>query len=207
MIDYALTSATRVKNRLGLSATDTTRDAVIDRMIASATAFIEHACGGRRFKKAVISNEVYDGSSDNSKRDEALILKNAPAIEGQSITLEYQTGDFSNPSWVAFTTSIDAVDYDAGIIYVKLPTGKRNVRVSYTAGYLIDFTDEYDTSAHTLPFDLTDLCERLVVKLFKRRDSEGRSQESFNNSSITWGDFLEAQDKEIVANYSRRQFV
>lgn len=205
--NYAITNETRIKNRLGLSQTDATRDAVIKSMIYSITDFLEHSCGGRRFKRQTISNEVYDGSPLNGSVHQFIILKNAPLVEGQSITLEQKSGSYGNYSWVDITSSIKDVDYLNGIIYFTVPIGFQNIRISYTAGYLIDFDNSYTDTAHSLPYDINDLAERLIVKLFKKRDSEGRTQESFNNSSISWGALLEEHDKEIIANYTRRNFV
>lgn len=208
---YALTTEARIKDRLGLSASDATRDTVIKRMMYACTDFIEKTCGGRRFKRQTISQELYDGSPFNSqKKDNIIILKNAPVIAGQTITVEYNAGTFASPSWVAFASGdIAGVDYDAGIIYLNsgLPVGSGNIRVSYTAGYLIDFANEFNDTNHTLPNDISDLCDRLTTRLFKKRESEGRDAEGFQASQITWGSFLKDEDKTIIANYSRNQFV
>lgn len=208
-ISYEITTVARVKDRLGLSATDATRDLVFKRIMYSVTQFIERACGGRRFKKQVIPNEVYDGSN-SGVCDNKIILKNAPVVAGQTITVEYNNGTYDSPSWVAMPSgSIESVDLEAGIIYFygTLPAGNQNVRVSYTAGYLIDFTNEFDDTVHNLPYDLSDLADRLITRLIKKRESEGRSVEGFQTSQITWGAFLEDHDKTIIANYSRNQFV
>jgi hypothetical protein len=55
-----------------------------------------------------------------------------------------------------------------------------------------------------LPAELVDVCERAVVHLFKKRDSEGKSTESFQESSITWNKAV--FDDEMLAtikNYRR----
>lgn len=204
-ITYALTSTDRVKNRIAIDSTDTTRDTVIKRMIYSATQFIEHACGGVRFERTTYTNEVYDGSPKQNMETSLpfLILKNSPVISISSF--QYRTGSRSNPTWVSFATDDYEPDNETAMLRVwgGLPRGLQNIRVSYVAGYLIDFANEFDGALHTLPFEVSDLCERLVTKLLKRRESEGRSQESFNNSSINWGAFLEAHDREILANFRR----
>ena len=56
----------------------------------------------------------------------------------------------------------------------------------------------------TLPEDLVDVCERAVIHLFKKRESEGRSQESFQESSITWqGSVFDAEMLRTIKNYRR----
>lgn len=201
---YGLTSLQNVKDRLGVTTANAILGAVYTRMIYSATDFIEMACGGRRFQRATYTQELYDGNEmgDNSQLP-WLILRNGPLISVSAF--EYRTGSPAAPTWVAFQTANYETDLKNSMLYVygNLPRGMQNIRVTYVAGYLIDFANMYDSSLHTLPFELTDLCERLVTKLIKRRESEGRSQESFNNSSINWGDFIEAHDRTILANYRR----
>ena len=207
-ITYALTSISKVKDRLGISATDATRDAVFTSMIYAVTDYIERACGGVRFKRSTFTQELYNGSmlGDFNPRLPYLILNNGPLISISSF--QYRTGSRSNPTWVDFGADDYEPMLDSAMIYVSggLPRGLQNIRITYIAGYLIDFTDEYNDAVHTLPHDISDLCERLVTKLIKRRESEGRSQESFNNSSINWGAYLEKHDEAILANY-RRQFL
>lgn len=204
-INYEITTVARVKDRLGLSQTDATRDLVIKRLMYSATQFIEHACGGRRFKQQVIEDEIYDGNETSGKKDSILIIKNAPIDSSASVIVEHNAGTFQSPSWIDISQDITGIDYEAGIIYIRLPAGKQNVRVSYTGGYLIDFTDEFNDAKHTLPFDIADLADRLITRLMKKRESEGKKVEGFQTSQITWDDFIQDHDRTIIANYSRNQ--
>jgi len=201
---YGLTTETRLKARLGIDSTDAARDAVFKSMVYAVTDFIENACGGRRFQRATYTNDKYDGNEigDGTVLN-WLTLKNGPVISVSSV--QYATGPVSNPTWVDFPADSYQVDLNLGQIYFSggMPRGMQNIRVTYVAGYLIAFASEYDDTLHTLPFDINDLAERLATKVMKRRESEGKSQESFNNSGITWGDFLETHDREILANYRR----
>jgi hypothetical protein len=55
-----------------------------------------------------------------------------------------------------------------------------------------------------LPADLVDVCERAVVYLFKARDNEGKTSESFQESSITWRDSIfNAEMRGTIKNYRR----
>ena len=67
---------------------------------------------------------------------------------------------------------------------------------------------ESDDSDVYLPEDLVEVCEKAVVKTFKRRESEGRSSETFQESSITWdkGVFT-AEDLATIRNYRRGYYV
>lgn len=60
----------------------------------------------------------------------------------------------------------------------------------------------------TIPEDLVEVCEEVVVRLFKRRDSEGRSQESFNESSIVWRqNVFTPENLATIKNYRRGGFI
>lgn len=195
----ALTTVSRVKNRLGIEKADF--DTLIERLIMAATDHLESLCN-RKFGTATYTNEVY---SVHTPALEMLALKNTPVTTLSA--LQYRAGTPSTPSWTAFTTD----DYElvgngeSGLIriYSGIPRGVNALRATYTAGYKIDFTAPTNTSLHTLPFDLSDLAERMVVKRFKRRESEGKSTETFDGATVTWEGILDAADKEIIARYGR----
>lgn len=196
--NYALTTKERIKARLGITVTGF--DTVLDRLIYSMTDFLEGKCE-RRFLKTVYTQEIYDGSYATGQARKVLTLRNAPLISIEAF--QYRTGAKSNPDWVDFQTDQYQERYDTATIFGYMPLGFQNIRISYTAGYLFDWTNENDPSKHTLPYDITDLCERLVIRLFKKRESEGRSNESVQGSSITWAsDLLDPQDKQIIGNYT-----
>lgn len=200
-VSYALSTKTRIKNKLGLTVTSF--DTQIDRLLYGATDFIEKMCGGRRFKRATYTQEVYDGSPLNEDtRLPYLILNHAPVT---AITaFQYRTGTKSSPTWVDFAADDYEEINDKGIIEVGLPKGRRNIRITYTAGYLIDFDNEFDETLHTLPYDLSELAERLVIRWWKKRDDEGKKSTAFESSTTTWTEqLLDATDREVIANYRR----
>lgn len=205
-VTYALTNKTRIKSRLGI--TTTSFDDLFDALISATTDRIEKMTG-RRFYQTAYSNELYDGSDIYGSPQLVLIVKNGP-ITGTP-TLEYKTGSNASPTWVDYTVEDYDIDTDAGLIYMKsgLPRGKQNVRLSYTGGYVISFTGTYDIGGtHTLPLDITEVCEKAVIRVFKKRDSEGRASESFAESSITWEkDVFMPEDIATIKNYRRGGFV
>lgn len=203
---YALTTKSRVKNRLGI--TTTSFDALFDALIDATTDRIERMTG-RRFKQTAYTQELYDGSDIYGSPVLALIVKNGP-ISGTP-TLEYKTGSNESPTWVTYSVEDYDLDATSGLFYMKgsLPQGKQNVRVTYTGGYVIDFTGTYDIGGtHTLPLEITEVCERAVVRAFKKRDSEGRASESFQESSITWEkDIFLSEDIATIKNYRRGNYI
>lgn len=205
-INYALTTKERVKNRLGI--TTTSFDGLFDALIGAVTDRIEQMAS-RRFKQTAYSDEIYDGSDIYGSASLVILLNNAP-VSGTP-TIEYKTGSNANPNWVDFSVEDYDLDDEKGVVYMRgeLPKGKQNIRVTYTGGFVISFTGTYDIGGtHTLPLDITEVCEKAVIRSFKKRDSEGRASESFAESSITWEkDVFTPEDIAIIKNYRRVGFI
>lgn len=200
ILSYALTTVARVKTRMSIDASGF--DTLLLYLINSVTDLVEGECN-RRFKETTYTNEIYSIGGSG-----LLILKQAPVSTVTSI--QYRAGLKSNPTWTDFAADDWELleDGSTGIIefHGSSSRGVNNLRATYVAGYKINFTNYGDTNTHTLPADLTDLVERIVVKLFKRREAEGKSQDSFNNGSITWKDTLSAEDQSTLAKYRRSNF-
>jgi len=199
VVGYALTTKNRIKDRLQLTTAQ--HDVLLDRLVSAITDYIEAECS-RRFKSTPYANEVY---SVYGERQEFVLLKQAPVTTLTSA--QYRAGTPSNPSWTGYTADEFelAEDGKSGIvkIYGRAPKGTNTLRFTYTAGYLIDFDNVGDTTKHTLPLDLSDLAERLAVKLFKKRDAEGKATESYEGGSVTWNELLDEVDRQILARYRR----
>ena len=199
LLSYALTTVQRLKDRLVISGS--THDTQLQRLANGITDFIESYCN-RRFLRTTYTQEVY---SIHAKNARFLILRNAPVASISAF--QYSIGTPSNKSW----TDYSADDYElvengkSGLIrcYATLPYGTNTVRVTYAAGYLINFGNAGDNSTHTLPADLTEVAERMIVRAFKRRDNEGKDTESFDGGSVTWSKYLTDDDKVILAKYER----
>lgn len=196
---HALTTKARVKDLIGIS--NTNFDSVFDRLINSVTDFIEGYCS-RRFKETTYTNEVYSIENHN---EEYLILKQSPVT---SLTkLEYSVGLPSSKGWTEYAADDYEVMNDGknGMIRVHggLYKGTNTARATYVAGYKINWTNAGDSSTHTLPADLTSIAERMVIKLFKRREAEGKDSEGFNGSTVSWLKTLLDEDKAVLNRYTR----
>ena len=124
------------------------------------------------------------------------------------IKFQWRSGTPSNPSWTDFIVDqFELVnDGKAGMIrvYGVLPRLYNNMmRVTYTAGYLINFANAGDNLTHTLPADLSDLVENLVVRRFKRRELAGKQSEGLEGAQTNWKDQLDADDKDVLGHYQR----
>ncbi len=74
-------------------------------------------------------------------------------------------------------------------------------RVTYQAGYKIDFDNAGNTTKHTLPADISRLCDNLVVRWLKRRDFAGMNSKTLDSSTINFRDKLDQDDLNIISQY------
>lgn len=197
LLSHALTTAARVKERLDIPTVTATWDNLIERMINAATDFIERNCDMRRFKETVYTNEAYQGGDGSLK---TLSLRHWPVTTLS--TAQYRAGTPATPAWTSFDTTEFELLNDREPrrvrIYSSLPSGQNNLRLTYTAGYKIDFANENDATKHTLPAAVSDLCERIVVAKFKGRDSEGKVSEAAAGANVNWARGLSDDDKELL---------
>jgi hypothetical protein len=194
---HALTNAARCKERLNIPSATTTWDALIERLINAATDYLERTCGKRRFKKTTYTLEVHHGGDGTMKH---VTLDHWPVTALSAA--QYRAGDPATPVWTAF----DATEYELINdkeprrirIYSRVPAGQNNLRFTYAAGYDIDFANETDLTKHTLPAEVSDFVERLVIAKFKGRDSEGKANEAGAEASVSWARTLTDEDKELL---------
>jgi uncharacterized phiE125 gp8 family phage protein len=207
---YALTTLQRVKDRLQITPNDS--DAVLMRMINAASTYIERQCGKTgpekfpndgHFIRKTYTNEVY---SIRGARQERLVLRNAPVSALTSF--QWRAGQPSTPFWTDFTIDQYELEEDgtSGIIrvYGTMPRMYSNMlRATYTAGYPVDWPNAGNGTSHLLPDDLTNLCENLVVRIFKRRALDGKASENIAGATTSWRNGLDAFDENVIASYIR----
>lgn len=209
---YALTTLQNVKDLLVHQTSEW--DAVLTRLINGATDWIEAECD-RQFASRTgntvlntYAQEVYDGGVSSSAH---LQLRQFPVVPGSVSGFQYRTGTPDAPYWTDFPATNFELQSEGRTgevrVYGGLPYGTGNVRVTYVAGYAVDWANQ-GGSTHRLPSDLTDLCERMVIRRFKQRESYGKSSEGVSGgASVSWRGTLEEDDTETIAAHSRRVFV
>jgi len=213
-IPGALTSKERVKAALGIDVASF--DNLIDQYIAGFTGWVESYCN-RQFLEAKYSEIITapEGAS-------FLAVDNAPVTSVDKV--EVAAGTPAARTWNEVPSSSYELEYDgqtvvpaegspvqyseSGIIntYFRTVAIPNYYRVTYTAGYKIDWTAETDATKHNLPRVLTDLATRAVSKLYSKRKSEGKDSEQFEGGSITWEKVLPEQDRLVLENYRRTKF-
>jgi hypothetical protein len=183
LVSYALTTVAKVKTYLGISVS--TDDTLLERLINFATDFIEEYCQRRFFK--TIYEEIYDGDGF----DGVLYLNQYPVTE--IIKIEQNDGTTDNPNWTRLNEGEDYEKYlnEGKIYFYNQVKGKRNYKITYEAGYTI------------IPHDLEGLCQRLVGRLYEKRQSEGHASEGLGPVNITWGKFIDDEDRLILERYKK----
>jgi len=192
-------------------------DGMLIRLINSATNYINNECG--RPGGFVQQTYVNDTYSVSNPRQRVLILRNTPVFSISSF--QWRAGTPSNPSWTDFipdqfelldprTDPISGtVWYPSGSIriYGVLPSLYSNMlRVTYVAGYPVNWANAEDHNTHWLPSDLTHLCERIVVRLFTQRTLGGKSSQALQGATITWRNELDAIDLDVIGQYKDVHF-
>lgn len=181
-IPYALTTVDKVNASLGFTTgDDATRDQLIANMIAAQTDYIEGYCGGRRFE-ATDYTEIVDARPGNyvfgSQRPWNSLTK-----------VEYRTGQPSNPTWVTYYVDGYLPYLGSGMIrfFSKFVPFPQAFRLTYNAGYLIDWTNENDPTLHTLPHDLSQVATELTSILYNQRLAQGIVSETTEGQSVSYG--------------------
>jgi hypothetical protein len=124
------------------------------------------------------------------------------------ISFQWRSGTPSMPNWTSFIQDQYELDQmgRAGIIrvYGSIPGLYNNmIRATYVAGYPVNWQNAGDGATHQLPADLTNLCENLVVRIFKRKKSAGQLSEAIQGATSSWKDSLDAFDLNVINNYRR----
>ena len=189
-------------------------DAVLIRLINWATNYLQNECG-RSFVQQSYVNDTY--SIDG--RQNFLSLRNTPVFSISSF--QWRAGTPSNPSWTDFIADqYELVDprtdpvsgtvwYPSGEIrvYGVLPGLMSNsIRVSYVAGYPVNWANPEDHNTHWLPGDITNVCENLVVRRFTRRAFGGKSSQSLDGANVSWRNTLDIEDQDVIGQYRQISF-
>ncbi len=197
----ALTQVNDCKAIIDIASAITTWDQTFIELINGCTAWIEGYVGGRTLGGAAVQSlvETYDSNEDptSDEKQHWLTLDNYPCT---AISLvEYRTGTstYSTVDSTAYETYLDR-----GMIYFYggVPRGKKSVRVTYTAGYVINWTTQ---ASHTLPYDLTLACRKMVLKEFSKRKAQGITLEAVGGGRIDWNEEVDPGILDILKGYRR----
>ena len=108
------------------------------------------------------------------------------------INFQWRAGTPSNPNWTDFIQDQFELDQQghSGIVrvYGVMPRIYNNMlRTTYVAGFPYDWQNAGNNGGtHQVPSDLTDTCENIVVRLFKRRMLAGQASENLQGATTAW---------------------
>lgn len=125
------------------------------------------------------------------------------------INFQWRTGTpATNPSWINFIPDQYELvnDGKAGVIrvYGFIPRLRENmIRVTYYAGYPIDWAQAGNGTTHQLPSDISDTVENIVVRTFKRRQLAGKASEGAEGATTAWNKEIDANDRDVIGHYRR----
>lgn len=194
----------------------TAYDAVLVRLINWATNYINNECGRTSFVQQTFANDTY---SIDSAGQRYLLLRNTPVFSISSF--QWRAGTPSSPSWTDFIADqYELVDprtdpisgtvwYPSGEIrvYGVLPRLTSNmIRVSYVAGYPVNWNNPEDHNTHWLPGDITNVCENLVLRRFSRRQLAGKSSQALEGATTSWRNSLDQEDLDVLGQYRQINF-
>ena len=175
----ALTTLARAKMFLSISGD--TYDGILTMLINQVTGYLESYLK-RPIKQATYTHELYNGTGTNK-----LILKTYPVASITSI--EERNSPDNVDEWTTINSQYYQVDLDNGVVtytagrFIETPN---RYRITYIAGYLIDFNNEANSSLHTLPQELEYVCHKLISAVFNTRKGEGITSQKVGDISVVY---------------------
>jgi len=189
LLSYSLTNLADVKESLGISSGDTSKDNLIIRNINKATRSIENYCG-RRFKETTYTRELYYATQTDQ-----LVLRQRPLTATTPIVFEIRDTGLNVTDWETIDSQLYFCDVgspqgNAGVIdLLFFARGKAGrYAVTYSAGY------------STIPEDLAEACVNLASYWTVNPDArdvgvmslqEGQRQIRYSRTQVTFRTILE----------------
>lgn len=182
----ALTTLERMKLMLGLSdVVDERIDEIITLFINKASAWIERQTGRHLGRQSYRQWYKADGQQE-------LVTDEYPIISVEYIK---EAGKLVDPGRYDFgqTGNIGVIyrddgwlraSYRAGLAFDSVAT-KRNIEVSYTAGYVLP-KDATEDGPQTLPADLEGLIWEIVGQAYTNLQNGSQGLASFSISDVIW---------------------
>lgn len=182
---HALTIIETVKSFIGIPVSDTSKDALLEILINAASERIERYCG-RHFEKATYT-EKYRGNGRQK-----LLLEQYPIISVTSVTVHGGLLDAAEYEIIAQEGALyrEALwpwsGYTVGLVG-ELAGSKRNIEVTYAAGYILPKDDGTGTPPVTrdLPYDLEMACVQFVAYIYGGKDGAGKNSEQQGGLQVT----------------------
>ena len=187
LAENALTTVERMKLMLGLPAeTDDRTNLIVELLINKASSWVERQIGRHRAdgQQELVTDEYPIISVEYVKEGDRLV---DPKLYDYS-----QTGNigviYRDDGWLK-------AGYRSGLAY-DIVAIKRNIEVSYTAGYVLP-KDATDDEPATLPADLEGLIWDIVSQAYTNLQNGSLGLNSFTISDVIW-DFDKSTHPEWI---------
>jgi len=199
----ALTLLATAKDHLDIPVADLTEDSKVERLINTASQFIENFCK-RKLVNATYTQYI-DGRASNR-----ILLKEWPVTGGASTNGKPEVF-IDNSSIFGAGSEIDDVEYDvaSNIEIVRIgcargngsiwPKGQRNIKVIYDAGL---------GTTGTMPSDIEQACLDYVLWLYDMGSDRrvGRNTKTKGDESVSFETRLPPHIELILEPYVRSDF-
>ena len=182
---------------------DNTQDSILTRKINTFSDFMEKQLDRK------LGKQDYDQYYPGTGR-QMLVLDQSPIVGTPDIyinevlleTTEYQIADRDKEAGIIFKPNGWSWEgYYSGI--VGEPTApKRNIRVQYTAGYVLP-KDETEENPRTLPYDIEDLALQFIAEDYYKNGSQGLNSFSISDVKWQWSNELKQTYQMILNKYRR----
>ncbi len=182
----ALTTLERMKLMLGLSdVADERIDEIITLLINKASAWIERQTGRHLGRQSYRQWYKADGQQELVTDEYPIVsveyIKEAGRLVDPDLYDFGQTGNigviYRDDGWLR-------ASYRAGLAFDSVAT-KRNIEVSYTAGYVLP-KDATEDDPQTLPADLEGLIWEIVGQAYTNLQNGSLGLSSFTISDVVW---------------------
>lgn len=196
-----LTTRAKVKSHLGIPSADTSKDAILDQIIAGVSGFIETQTN-RKFE-VVQYTEIFDGHGGDE-----IVLRQYPLVDVISITIDGAAVDLDQEE----EDETVIIDREEGSVWRQygFRAGRKNIKVVYTAGFLPpvdsgESGDEESGDAGEIPTALEAAAIRLSARVYERRTAEGVSSVSPGSFSVQYKDSVDADITGVLEAFKKRR--
>ena len=189
---YVLTTLQKCKDALNIS--DTNSDTFLQELMNMNSMWIQNYLGGRN-----LLNQTYTEVYDTRKNSQKIFLRQYPITSTQNtMVVNYRSGTPTVPTWVVYDPNAYLLYAPEGYIhfYGYLPKVHQGLQIIYSAGYLIDFTNEF-SATHTLPEDITWACTQLIMRDVNLRYAQNQTLVVTEGQRIEYATKDRAIDNDI----------
>lgn len=196
-----LTSKGKLKQHIGIKASNTSKDALLEQIITGVSAFIESETN-RQFGYQEIT-EVRDGDNVDE-----IFLKEYPVRAILSLSLDGREIDLDAEEEAGSVV----LDEEIGSVFRRsgFGAGRKGLRITYSFGYDAPSDPEESGEAESgsagesLPAIIEAAAIRLSARVYERRTAEGVASVS-TGMSVTYKDALDSDITSILESNKKRR--